>query len=383
VRASKPKRPVYHDRRQRNLTANAAALARSPAETGSNAQEETASILTQGGTIAIGGFARSPPRRRPERGTTGGNATGGMASITANGGSITVSGPLRALVDSSATGGRGGVTSGRRERRDFHHPGSGGGQVTIAGDVDLVSFGSGRRLQLRRLRRLRVSRRHDREWRGAGTGGSASLIANGGTINVGVINLDVNGFGGAGDLTGGAATGGTVTVTASGGGSIEAALLQSVATGTAGSGETGGAGTGGTVTIQAATGSSITTDYISALAYGRGGNGSLGSGGSGTAGALLVDVAGWQHHRGRFRNLPGRARTRGLWDVFRRRRGGRIGKIVGQTGWKHRNNRRGIPVRRGHRGRCRSRRNRRERHRWRCAVGRPGRRVHHPRRRPS
>ena len=272
------------------LTANAGFFSRSPVETGSDAQGGTASILAQGGTITIGGLAEVSATAQGQQGsTTGGNATGGTASIVANGGSVTVLGAFGTLVDSSATGGRGGVTSGSGTGGTSSVRASGGGQVTIPGRVDLVSFGSGGGSSFLACEVFPCPGATTQNG-GSGTGGSASLIADGGAIDVGSANLDVNGFGGDGDVTGGAAAGGTVTVTASAGGSIDAASLEAVSTAVAGNGQTGGNGTAGTVTIRSLAGSSIVTSYVSALAYGNGGAGSVG--GTGVGGTIVVQAEG-------------------------------------------------------------------------------------------
>ncbi|MDT0509967.1 hypothetical protein [Novosphingobium sp. MMS21-SN21R] len=111
---------------------------------------------------------------------------------------------------------------------------------------------------------------------GAGTGGAARLVANGGTIDFARGNIDANGDGGVGQ-TGGAGTGGTASLIASASGAINltgnigpaglptgATTLSSNGAGAgtnANTTGTGGVGTGGNSVVQADTGGSITSIF--------------------------------------------------------------------------------------------------------------------------
>jgi hypothetical protein len=207
----------------------------------------------------------------------GGAGTGGTASVVAlNGGAIAVGGDL--AVDSSGTGSRGYSVAPAAGS-----PGTGGnalltaisgGSVTAAGSASLRADGTGANVDL------------GAQIAGGGQGGTASIVAAVGTIDLaGATIVSASGFGGSGPAGGNGAAG-TAGVEATDG---QVALTGGVAVRAEGiggnataAGRRGGDGTGGAARVLAHSGAApgILTGGSALVS----GNGTGGSGGSGATG---------------------------------------------------------------------------------------------------
>ena len=121
---------------------------------------------------------------------------------------------------------------------------------------------------------------------GAARGGTAQVMANGGTINaLNDVDLFADAIGGDGDVRGGSATGGSALLRALGGGDLDiTGNAFMLAAGSAGSGIVGGGGLGGTTSIlSGGAGSSvIVRQSVTLDNFAFGGSGSaFGEGGAG------------------------------------------------------------------------------------------------------
>lgn len=215
------------------------------------------------------------------------NLSGGQALVFAqNGGSLTISGNL--TLDASAKGivdqvnsvagtGTGGTASLFAD----------GGSLRIDGNVNVAAAGDGATIDFAP------------NTGGAGTGGPASVLAlNGGSLRIGGdLTVNASGTGsrvsGLVPVTGATGRGGDIALTASAGGSLivtGATRLTSNGAGgpvLTGAGNAGGQGQGGTIRIAAGG----TLSFGGASLFSANGFGGVGPiGGAGTGGKVLIDA---------------------------------------------------------------------------------------------
>lgn len=207
-----------------------------------------------------------------------GSGTGGNAFVTSDKGNIDIGGNLAMRSDGSggrnADGtaanvggaGRGGVATVEA---------LGGGVLRVGGNADISAGGTGSD--------------SSGALGGEGTGGEASLSAEtGGTITIGGgASVAATGTGGqapGADSTGGAGRGGTALIVATGGTLDVPAAASARADGIGGDGATGGTGIGGRARIEATAGRVASLGTLSARANGSGGAAAFGIGGTGGTG---------------------------------------------------------------------------------------------------
>lgn len=255
--------------------------------------------------LTTGQFANGDTPDFPDNGNiriTGGNF-GGLTRASAR--NVTINTASSALnfsngfdayvvggaLDMSATGGRNITVGGAANLSQF---GGNGGTVSVAA-------GAGSTIQVGSLT-LTSNVTGDVGYGtpgGTGTGGTLSLVADGGIITSSdFIRLNANGFGSddGNNSDGGNGVGGTIAISALNGGRISTLSdLEAHADGYGGEagygGGLGGSGTGGAVTVQIASGGLIDTGIMSVTAKGFGAN-SDGSnpGGNGAGGTLTLGL---------------------------------------------------------------------------------------------
>ncbi|HEX6376799.1 MAG TPA: hypothetical protein VFZ91_13895 [Allosphingosinicella sp.] len=284
-------------------SARISASARSPV--GEDAAGGDAIVSADNGAIAIGGDLRVEAEAEPgiDSITDPGAATGGNARIDAlGGGLVAVAGS--AEVTAAALGGTGfGVgdaTPGPAQGGNAGVAAAGGGRVDIGGALAVRATGLGGSVFAGTP--------------GAGLGGEARLqTSTDGRIAVaGPTRLDANGTGGTGasetpvlpDVSGGAGTGGNARVLMNGGTvQLDALLATAIGTGGAatGAGPNGGNGAGGLVELNVAAGGLAARDSLLQAfgtagagpnATGTGGNVVATGAGAGISGERLVAQAG-------------------------------------------------------------------------------------------
>ncbi|SNS81669.1 hypothetical protein SAMN06295912_11766 [Sphingomonas laterariae] len=231
-------------------------------------------------------------------GTTGGAGQGGETNVGAGTGSLTIGGDVSVSADgsggSASSFGNGGSGTGGLARINIYQP---GGSVSINGPVSVTADGSG-------ADSFSGSG-------GTGVGGTAEIVAIGGTMTLlSDIYVDTDGFGGSG-VTAGNGTAGRSTILAREGaivgGTTGTEVIEVEAEGFGGDGFGGGAGgigTGGiaeVVAVNGASASTVTLNIVDLEAGGTGGTGAIGqspgsAGGAGGAGiggsASVLGAAG-------------------------------------------------------------------------------------------
>lgn len=255
--------------------------------------------------LTTGQFANGDTPDFPDNGNiriTGGNFGGltraSARNVTINTASsaLSFSNGLDAYVvggalDVSATGGRGLTVGGGANLSQFG--GNGGAIGVTAGAGSTIQVGS---LTLTSNVTGDVG---DGTPGGTGTGGTQSLVADGGIITSSdFIRLNANGFGSddGNNSDGGNGVGGTIAISALNGGRISTVSdLEARADGFGGEagygGGLGGSGTGGAVTMQIAGGGLIETGILTVTASGFGANSDgTNAGGNGSGGTLSLGL---------------------------------------------------------------------------------------------
>ncbi|HWK40356.1 MAG TPA: hypothetical protein VNR60_00350 [Croceibacterium sp.] len=280
--------------------------------------------IASGLTIVADGFGAP--------GAVASNATGGTANLIAQDGTIEVLGDiivsasarsLTTLEELDAPGPRAGPTLTGGNATVELLAGSAGTASITANALTIQAVGDGRTNYVFSLDEfnffenlatfLSPSDLPVRGSSGSGTGGTAQLVATGGSLSLDTLTVDANGLGGKAAASDGATayqagdgTGGTARVSQTGG-TIEITSLQLSASGLGGgaggndvanSGSLAalaGAGAGGTAVAQFS-GGSLTTQDMTVMATGtggagmnHGGGGTASSGGNGTGGTARVE----------------------------------------------------------------------------------------------
>ena len=212
-----------------------------------------------------------------------GDLKGGTASLAVTGGSLTVTGGLQLTANADALfrpASTGDIIGGRTG-----FSAAAGSSLTIGGAVTARASGSGSGV----------------DGQGAidiAMGGQIDLLANGGTVTVGALDLEANATATAAFSRGGDARGGNINISSTAGGVFAVNgtnIVRSIAQG--GSGLTGGDATAGNITLLASGGTFDFAGETTLTATGHGGsavesqlplNGSGILSGSGTGGVIDI-----------------------------------------------------------------------------------------------
>ncbi|GGZ14070.1 hypothetical protein [Novosphingobium colocasiae] len=226
-------------------------------------------------------------------GTTAGDGTGGSASLVMNGGTFTATGGLGILATGTGGGGKGGVVAGNGTGGTAVFS-QAGGSATLS-NLPFVIDAGGFSAAIDPAE-LATS--------GNANGGSASLLASGGTLFIDTpLTLSAQGVAGNSTLgIGGDGTGGTVLFDVSGNAlvvpTVGALTLQADGSGGDAIGATGfgGRGTGGSATLRTRGNGSLSGGAVAISANGQGGDNTAAtaSGGQGVGGVTALVAPGGQ-----------------------------------------------------------------------------------------
>lgn len=245
-------------------------------------------LEANGGTLTIDGdvWLRAEGNDHFTSGTLG-NSFGGTTSVLANNaGSISLGGTLRMDTLAFGNGLRGRTGTGGTSEIVAQS----GGRVDVAGTATLRASGYGGDAD----GSLGVFNG------GLGMGGTAQILATGGTISFGsAVQLSAEGFGGegaaafgfgSGDDLGGAGSGGLANIQSTDGSITIAGLTDLLVRGFGGQGASGGNGTGGIAQVFARGTGTIDLASVSAGAHGLAGDGlgANGRGGDGLGGRSII-----------------------------------------------------------------------------------------------
>ena len=190
--------------------------------------------------------------------TVEGDLKGGTSTLSVTGGSLNITGDLRLEANANSLGqfGPAGDTIGGAAGFTV----STGASLTVGGTVIASSSGLGSSVDGRSVT-------------DAAIGGQIDLLANGGIVIVGALDLEAIGLGSDALSRGGDARGGTINIRATGGGVLAVNSISSVTSrAQGGSGLTGGNATGGNVSLLANGGTLDLAGDATLIATGSGGS---------------------------------------------------------------------------------------------------------------